>query len=137
MRPAERLEELGKMIQELIHLNREIPVVVEGKKDERALRALGVAGEIVRLNKGISVFRTCEDLSRKHKKVVLLTDWDRRGGQLSRLLKDGLDANSVHYEESIRAKIAWLCKKDIKDVQSLPKHIARLEELARGQNRRT
>jgi 5S rRNA maturation endonuclease (ribonuclease M5) len=111
-------------------------VVVEGRKDERALRAIGLTGTILRLNKGISVFRTCENISREYGKVILLTDWDRRGGQLSRKLREGLEANGVQYDENIRAKMATLTKKDIKDVESLHKHLERLEDLTKRQNRK-
>lgn len=131
MKPEERLEELDRVIQELIQLNKEIPVIVEGRKDERTLRELGLEGIVIRLNKGLSIFRICEELAKRHDKAVILTDWDRRGGQLSRSLRDGLEANGIQYNENIRAKIAYLCKKDIKDVESLGKHLARLEELSR------
>lgn len=136
MRTEERLEELNKLIQDLIRLNVEMPVIVEGRKDERSLRAVGLTGTVLRLNKGISIFRTCENISKEHDKVILLTDWDRRGGQLSRMLREGLEANGVRYDENIRAKLAMLTKKDIKDVESLYKHMERLEELSKRQNRK-
>lgn len=136
MRIEERSEELKKLVQDLIQLNNEAPVVVEGRKDERALRAIGLTGTVLRLNKGISVFRTCENISKEHGKVILLTDWDRRGGQLSRKLREGLEANGVQYDENIRAKMATLTKKDIKDVESLHKHLERLEDLTKRQNRK-
>ncbi len=113
-----------------------MPVIVEGRKDERSLRAIGLTGTVLRLNKGISIFRTCENISKEHDKVILLTDWDRRGGQLSRMLREGLEANGVRYDENIRAKLAMLTKKDIKDVESLYKHMERLEELSKRRNRK-
>ncbi|TET89476.1 MAG: hypothetical protein E3J35_09885 [Methanomassiliicoccales archaeon] len=136
MRTEERLEEINKLIQDLIRLNVEMPVIVEGRKDERSLRAIGLTGTVLRLNKGISIFRTCENISKEHDKVILLTDWDRRGGQLSRMLREGLEANGVRYDENIRAKLAMLTKKDIKDVESLYKHMERLEELSKRRNRK-
>lgn len=136
MRIEERLEELNRLIQELIQLNKDTPVIVEGRKDERALRTVGLSGTVLRLNKGVSIFRTCENIAKEHSRVILLTDWDRRGGQLSRMLREGLEANGVQYEENIRAKLATLCKKDIKDVESLHKHLERLGELSKRQNRK-
>lgn len=103
---------------------------MEGRKDENTLRRLGLKGLILRLNKGVSVFSMCEDISRKHKKVILLTDWDRRGGHLAKLLREALEANGVMYDDDIRAKIAVLTKKDIKDVESLEKHLNRLKRTA-------
>ena len=105
MRPHERLEELENLIDELILENSETPVIVEGRKDERTLRRLGLEGPILRLNKGVSVFSTCEEVSKKHNKVILLTDWDRRGGHLAKLLREGLEANGVKYDDDIRAAL--------------------------------
>ena len=130
MRPHERLEELENLIDELILENSETPVIVEGRKDERTLRRLGLEGPILRLNKGVSVFSTCEEVSKKHNKVILLTDWDRRGGHLAKLLREGLEANGVKYDDDIRARIAVLTKKDIKDVESLARHLNRLKRIA-------
>lgn len=130
MKPQERLEQLEKLIDELIQENSETPVIVEGKKDENTLRRLGLKGPIIRLNKGISVFSMCEDISRVHKKVILLTDWDRRGGHLAKLLREALEANGVRHDDDIRAKIAILTKKDIKDVESLARHLSRLKRVA-------
>jgi 5S rRNA maturation endonuclease (ribonuclease M5) len=130
VRIEERLEEVESLIKDLVRLSDTIPVIVEGKKDEKALRELGVKGEIVRLNKGDSIFSTCERLSKDHKKVILMTDWDRKGGHLGKLLKDGLEANGVRYDEDIRARLALLTKKDIKDVESLAKQLERLRREA-------
>ena len=130
MGPQERLEQLKKLLNELIQENSKTPIIVEGRKDENTLRRLGLKGLILRLNKGVSVFSMCEDISRKHKKVILLTDWDRRGGHLAKLLREALEANGVMYDDDIRGKIAVLTKKDIKDVESLARHLSRLKRLA-------
>jgi len=132
LRPEERLEEVQKLIAELIRLSSELPIIVEGRKDERALRELGVEGIIIRLNVGDSVFKTCEGLSRTYRKVILLTDWDRRGGHLAKLMREGLEANGVQYDDGIRAKLAILTKKDIKDVESLSRHLARLKNMSKS-----
>jgi 5S rRNA maturation endonuclease (ribonuclease M5) len=132
VRIEERLEEVERLVQDLIDLSGTTPIIVEGRKDEKTLRELGVEGVIVRLNKGESVFSTCEELSRSYKKVILMTDWDRRGGHLAKLLKDGLEANGVQYDEDIRARISVLTKKDIKDVESLAKQLARLRREAQS-----
>ncbi|MCK4445193.1 MAG: hypothetical protein KAW09_11655 [Thermoplasmata archaeon] len=130
MNPQERLEKLENLIHELVQQNEEIPVIVEGRKDERTLRELGLKGELLRLNKGVSIFSMCESLSRRYDSVILMTDWDRRGGQLAKLLREGLEANGVQFEDKFREKIAALTKRDIKDVESLAKHLSRLRRIA-------
>ncbi len=128
----ERLEELEKVLQELEDLSGEVPIIVEGLRDLNALKRLGIAKNVYPLNKGKSVFSFCEELSRRAKTAVILTDWDRRGGQLARMLKDGLEANGVRANDSIRMQIVILSKKEIKDIESLPTFIDRLKTSPRG-----
>ena len=138
MNQKERLEEIEKILEELIDLNSQIPILVEGRKDIKSLKELGVMGEIIKLNTGNSLFNMCEKLSAAHDKVIILTDWDRRGGQLCRLLKEGFMANNVKCNDNIRMKLVWLCKKEIKDVEGLSTYISRLrrELIGSKENRR-
>ena len=119
-------EKLVEVIADLIDANEEAPVVVEGERDVKALRALGLAGEIVTLHRGVTVFHFCERLAADHRHIVILTDWDVRGGQLARLLRDGLAANGVKYDDDLRARLAALCQKDIKAVEDLHRYVERL-----------
>jgi len=128
--PEERLERLEKVFQELEELSDSIPIIVEGLRDRNALRRLGITKNIHPLNKGKSVFGFCEDMSRRTKKAVILTDWDRRGGQLARMLKDGLEANGVQVNDEIRKQIVLLSKKEVKDMESVPTFIDRLKAMA-------
>jgi len=106
------------------------PVVVEGLKDVAALRRLGLRKNVVSLGKGLRVFAFCEKLSEKHSSAVILTDWDRKGGKLARMLKDALEANGVRPDTDLRARLVILAKKDIKDIESLPTYVERLRDLA-------
>lgn len=126
--PQETLDDLRKKIEELASLD--VPIIVEGRKDEKALRELGISGPVVVLNDGLSIIDTCTRISEEYERAVILTDWDRKGGQLARQLMDALDANGVHFDTEIRACISRLSKKDIKDVESLPVFLRRLEEKA-------
>lgn len=91
---------------------------------------LGMEGRILQLNVGISIFNFCEDLARDHSEAIILTDWDRRGGHLCRSLLEGLAANGVRPNGDVRARLAALCRKEIKDVQSLVGYLRRLQALA-------
>ena len=119
-------DRLVEVLGELVEANEDAPVVVEGERDVKALRALGLTGEIVTLHRGVTVFHLCERLAADHRRVVILTDWDVRGGQLARLLRDGLAANGVKYDDDLRARLAALCQKDIKAVEDLQTYVARL-----------
>lgn len=126
MNREERYERLREVVEELVERNGTMPVVVEGERDVRALRALGLRGSIVTLHRGVSVFNFCERIAGDHGEIVILTDWDVRGGQLARMLREGLTANGVRYDDDLRARISALCRKDIKAVEDLHRYIERL-----------
>jgi len=119
-------EKLSLVLADLVEANEEAPVVVEGERDVKALRALGLTGEIVTLHRGVTVFNFCERLAAQHRHVVILTDWDVRGGQLARLLRDGLAANGVKYDDDLRARLSALCHGDVKAVEDLHRYAERL-----------
>ncbi len=124
--PAERLEELEDVLAELEDMSEDTPIVVEGSKDVEALRRLGITKNVRPLNQGESVFNFCEMLSRKSRRLVILTDWDRRGGMLARKIKDSCHANEIEADLEIRAKLVILSKKEVKDIESMPTFIERL-----------
>ncbi len=68
-------DQIHKFLEELTENN--IPFLVEGKKDEKALRELGVENIVV-LN--CPLFEVVEKLSCSE--VVLLTDFDKEGKKL-------------------------------------------------------
>jgi 5S rRNA maturation endonuclease (ribonuclease M5) len=142
MRYEEILEDLQKALGELREENAATPVIVEGEKDATALRNLGMEGEIITVNKGSSLFNFCEQVSSKHRLVIVLTDWDSRGGTLCRRIREGLTANGAKPNLEYRQKIAVLCRKDVKDVEGLPNYIRTLkrwtkEQRQEGARRRT
>lgn len=130
--PEERLEQLEEVLQELEYLSGQMPVIVEGVRDVAALKKLGISNNVSQLNKGKSIFSFCEDVSKTWGSAIILTDWDRRGGQLARMLKEGLAANGVKVNDKIRTQIVILSKKEIKDIESLPKFIERLRSAPRS-----
>ena len=82
------------------------------------------------------MFHFCERLASDYRHVVILTDWDGRGGQLARLLRDGLAANGVKYDEDLRARLAALCQKDTKCVEDLHRFMERLRPRGEDGRRR-
>ncbi len=122
----ERLEQLEKVFEELEDASSRVPIIVEGLRDVRALKLLGVEKNVVALHKGSSVFSLCEAIGRQSKEAIILTDWDRKGGQLARMLRDGLHANGVEANEYFRTQIVLLSKKEVKDMEGMPGFIERL-----------
>jgi 5S rRNA maturation endonuclease (ribonuclease M5) len=124
----ERLEKIEKVLAELKAINTEIPVIVEGESDVKTLRELGIQGEIIQINRGQTLFNFCEVIARKYSKVVILTDWDRKGGHLCKVLRENLKANDVQFNTEIRAKLVSYCKKETKDVEGLVGCVNRLRD---------
>ena len=130
MSPEERLEQVMKAIDELEAMSEQMPVVVEGLRDVEALRLLGIEKNVVSLSRGMSIFALCESLSKDWDSVLILTDWDRKGGRLARKLREALMANGAKPIETIRTQLAYLVKKDVKDIESLPTYLRRLRNQA-------
>ncbi|MFH1322801.1 MAG: toprim domain-containing protein [Methanobacteriota archaeon] len=122
----ERLEKLEELILELMNLSDTgVIIVVEGRKDVESLRSLGVNG-VIKLSSQQPLLDFTEKLSRSGKDIVLLTDWDRKGGMVARKIIDYLHAYSIIPNTDIRARIGFLVKKRIKDIESLNRYIRKL-----------
>lgn len=123
----ERAERLHEVIEALCEVNKRFPVVVEGKKDLQALRRLGLSGDIIPLHSGKGLYEFSEELAERFSKVILLLDWDAKGETLFASLTNNLHG---HWEEyaAFRELLRMLCQKDIKDIESIPTLLLRLEE---------
>ncbi len=128
MNEEDRVLGLIDLVEELKGANLEAPVLVEGRKDVASLRALGLEGEILVINTGKTLFVRSEEIAREFKKVIILTDWDRRGGQLARKMKEDLEANECCVDLQFRRDIARLSKKEIACVEEMASYIGRLVE---------
>lgn len=119
------LEELEKALVGIAEDNKLTPIVVEGEKDIAALRNLGIQGEIISLNTGTSMPNFCDYLAQKYKKIIILTDWDRRGGQLCRIIKKNL-MGRVKLDLSYREIFAK--NTTIRTVEGLPSWLKTIKE---------
>ena len=124
--PKQRLEELQAILDELMERDDEAVILVEGMRDRGALTILGVKGEIVQVQSSDGILPVAERLAREGRRAIILTDWDRKGGQLCRLLRNALKANAVPYDDVLRQRLVIIARQDIKDVQSLPSLYSRL-----------
>ena len=121
-------EEIQKTLTELIEENKTVPVIVEGAKDIDALRKLGLTGEIIRFNQGMSIPDFCDMIAERYSHIILLTDWDRKGGYLCTMLKKNLENRTIcnTYHREIFAK-----KSIIKTVEGLPSWIDTIQQKIR------
>jgi len=114
------LEELEKALEELKEENKTIPIIVEGDKDIEALRILDITGTIVSLNVGMSLPNFCDKIASEYEEVILLTDWDRRGGFLCHTISKNLEGR-VRCNTTYRERVAK--HTTIRTVEGLPSWI--------------
>jgi 5S rRNA maturation endonuclease (ribonuclease M5) len=100
-------QELEKGLFELIEENKKVPIVVEGDKDVFSLRKLGIIGEIITINSGFSIIDFCDKIANKYKEIILLTDWDRKGGYICHTIERNLEGRvkcNLYYRELFATK---------------------------------
>ena len=119
------LENLEKALSELKEDNKKIPIVVEGDKDIDALRKLDIDGTIISVNAGVSITDFCDQLANNYKEIIILTDWDKRGGYLCHTIKKNLEGrvNYNIYYRGIFAKNSM-----IRTVEGLPSWIKKMKD---------
>ncbi|MEA3324229.1 MAG: toprim domain-containing protein [Euryarchaeota archaeon] len=123
-----RYELIERVLQDLIEMSdRGAVIVVEGRNDESTLRNLGICGAI-ESPCGQSLLHFTDSLASNYDSVIVLTDWDRRGNQLSTQIVKYLQSRDVVIDTDLRSRLKKLVQKDIKDVQGLKRHIMRLRQ---------
>lgn len=85
------VEEFKQVLEEIKKEGKNIPILVEGEKDKKALRKLGIRRKIITLNKGISLTDFCDKLAKKYRRIIIITDWDRKGGFLRHKIQKNLE----------------------------------------------
>jgi 5S rRNA maturation endonuclease (ribonuclease M5) len=123
------LEEIEKTLTELQEENTTVPVLVEGEKDVAALRTLELTGEIIRFNTGQSVSDFCDKIAQQHRKIIMLTDWDWRGGRLCQQIKKHLE---YRVEVNLRYRSVFAQRCPCRTVEGLPSWIMTLRKKIRG-----
>jgi len=103
-----------------------VPIVVEGKKDVRALRALEVVGDIIHPTGG-TISEFAERLARAHREAIVLTDWDDTGDTLCGKIARTMRAMGCKPETRVRGRFKHLAGRECKDVECLYKLFVRLE----------
>ncbi len=129
----EKQEKIEKILSRLVDASAKgKPVVVEGKKDEQALRELGVCGLVLTVKTGgrsfLDVTGEIENLSSRE--VVLLLDFDRRGKEGTLKLKQDLERAKIKANTMFWAKLKGLVGRDIQCIESLPSYLCMLAQKA-------
>ncbi|MEM0286657.1 MAG: hypothetical protein QXR69_01640 [Conexivisphaerales archaeon] len=94
-------------------------IVVEGERDEDAVRSLGYTGEIYKLCSNGKSYMGLLNASETHTKTILLLDYDRKGRyMLSRSIKI-LQSKGISVDIWVRKKIREITKGGIGHIEEL------------------
>ena len=110
-----------RAIESCIEENAEGTVIlVEGQRDELALRTLGFSGPIVKLNRGWPIDRVVVYIAEKYGSCIVLMDWDRTGGRLQKRLMDSMGSLDIKPSDECRRALSKAMKPDTMCVEDLP-----------------
>ncbi|WP_353683493.1 toprim domain-containing protein [Thermodesulfovibrio sp. 3907-1M] len=121
----ERAEKIREVLHYLYEINKLVPIIVEGKKDKKALRDIGFDGEIITLHSGKSIYEFTETIAQKFEKIVLLIDWDEKGEELYSKVGENLQGMWEDFA-SIREVLKLLCQKEITEIEEIPSLFQRI-----------
>ena len=119
-------EQIALKIQEFVEsLNHECKagaiVIVEGKKDEIALKQVGFLGEILVYNNFKGIINFVDYVTRKGRKVILLLDRDRKGRTLTSKILKKLDILCLHDSLYYKKKFVKITHGKIMCIENLSK----------------
>ena len=94
-------------------------VVVEGERDRRSLRRLGIRGTVVLVHRGRTLSETAHHLSATARRIIILTDWDTEGGHLAQHLREFLGSGRRGPDLEYRRRLAHLLRGELAHVEGL------------------
>jgi len=100
-------------------------IIVEGKKDVEALRVLGVEGAVLTVKTGgksfLGVVSEIEQMGASE--VILFLDFDRRGKEGTKRLKQSLERAKIKPNTKLWRALSALVGKEIQCVESLTAYL--------------
>ena len=100
-------EALLETLDLLRDISQDAPIIVEGVRDEQALRDIGVTGPIFQVQTAPSVFEFCESIAKDHQEVLLFTDLDAAGKKIGRLVKKYLTDKGAKVDDNLAKKLLY------------------------------
>jgi 5S rRNA maturation endonuclease (ribonuclease M5) len=127
----EREERIQRIIDCLVEEStRGTPIIVEGKKDIKTLRTLGVKGAILSAKTGgkSRLDIVSEVQGTRTNDVVLLLDFDRRGREWTCFLKAQLEKAKVKPDLTFWNQLHRFAGKDLKDIEGLATYLENMKK---------
>ena len=125
---AVRLERFQRLLDQISYESYNgSTIVVEGQKDQKSLRSIGISGPILCLQSSRrNIVGFVESLT-VTKKVIVLTDFDREGVSLAKKLSRMLTAQSLHVNMILWKNLRELTRSEVRSIEELPKYHERLQ----------
>ena len=125
-----RFEEIKHLLENLVvELSRGTPMIVEGKKDAKALKKLEVTGDIICAKTSgrtfLDVLREVE--MRGKSEVILLMDFDSRGREWTRRFASDFERMKIKPNLVFWKRLSGLVGRDVKDIEGLSSYIQTLK----------
>ena len=130
-RLKEKVEKIQLIINKLTEESAKgKPIIVEGKKDAQALFELGVKGAILTVKTGGKSFleATAEIELLGAREVILLLDFDRRGKEGTKRLRENLERAKIKANIKFWHELQEQLGREIQCIESLPSYLVTLQE---------
>ncbi len=126
-----KAEKLAQLLERLAaEAAKSTLIVVEGQNDIEALKELAIQGNIISVKTaGKSFLDILTEIEEQNiSKVILLLDFDRRGREWAKRLKQRLEEKRIKVDINFWNKLRGLVGRDIKDVEGLPTFLRTLKK---------
>ena len=111
--------ELLRELREVVHREQAV-LLVEGDRDRVALRRLGLPPvAILLVHHGVTLSVLVVTVVRRGRTVIILTDWDRSGGELAHRLRSLFDDGRIRFDLDFRRRMARAVRGETQYVEAL------------------
>jgi 5S rRNA maturation endonuclease (ribonuclease M5) len=104
-------------------------IIVEGERDRASLAKLSVGGRVVILHRGRPVSEVAHWVSRDARRIIVLTDWDAKGGRLAQKLREFLESMPLELDLETRRRLARVLRGELVHVEGIAGWARRTAEL--------
>ncbi|MDD1776829.1 MAG: toprim domain-containing protein [Candidatus Helarchaeota archaeon] len=102
-------------------------IIVEGSKDIRSLEGLGISKQVSQIQ-GRNFDEMC-DYATQFKKIIILTDFDDAGQELSKKLQQNLTSRGINVDLNFYNKLKFYFKKVSKDIEGILQIYSKVQQL--------
>ena len=121
-------QKLLSIMEELQHYAEQgMPIIIEGKKDEKSLKELGIEGNFIKVSGSPYKLFEIAEIAAQSSKIIILTDFDKKGKELAQKLSEDIQRLGSYPNLQIRRRIMGITRRYIKDIESLSRHLHQLE----------